>query len=153
MARGVPLRFFRESSSQISNRKGASIRFVRELFHQIPNRKGCPPKMFQRDQGVSPKDFSENPVPKSQISSSVTLRFFRESSPASNRKGFPPKMFREAFPQISNRKGCPAEIFQKSPPPKSQIAKGVPLSLARGVPLSFFQTIKSTNLELQAVSP
>ena len=172
MARGVPLRFFRESCPQISNRKGC--------LHKICSRNISP---NPKSQWVSPEDVSER-------SRGVPQRFVRESSPqitnfkqchpkifqtspASNRKGFPPKMFRATSSQISNHKGCPAEIFLKShPPPHISSRKGCPpksrkgcppkffsrqssqqISICKGFPLKIFQRIVFPNLKSQGVSP
>ena len=81
---------------------------------------------------VSFKTFSENHLPKSQISKGVSLRFFSKGPQISNRKGRPRKIvqriissnlksqgasplrfFSESSHQISNLKGCPPKIFQR----------------------------------------
>ena len=126
MARVVPLRFFRESS------------------HQISNRKGCPPR------------FCSESSPKSQIARGVPLRLFSESShQISNRKGCPPKIFfREPSPQISNRKACPPMIFSENQMFKSQIARCAPkmfsaihsqISHRKGCPRKIFSSPQISN--------
>ena len=153
IASSVPLRFFRESSPQISNRKQ------------------CPPNFFQKikgpnlkSQAVYPGDFSLNHFPKSQIASSVALRIFRESDlQISNRKQCPPNICQRIISRNLKSQAVSPQEFSGNHLPKSQIASSVPLRFFRESRPQIsnrkqcrpknFQGIISPNLKSQAVSP
>ena len=87
----------------------ASLRFfVRESSPQISNRKGCRPKIF-----------SDNQVPKSQIATGVPVRFFPENQVPKSQIARA-VLSRESSPQISNRKPKIFCERIKSPNLKSQ---------------------------------